>query len=281
MKVQQLVQHVVCELKDAVETVLVDDIAFAPKRTSVGVDSSPRLAWLYDWSAQLTFTLTVDEKGAFNPSASVNSVLPNAVKTFSGKPAVSIPQSSSVGLAAAVSTQATTKQTFAIRIKLRDLVPIVGIRAMVPARLANISAGVDSPKRDCKGQGQPFLSGDLRLREWLRSQTIPAGVRGAIYGDYEKALLAAEKAAKKDALSDQITFVLIYGGSATPGWKLVDFSANQGSLPFLSAQRTNTQDVIITLASPGPKGDLSQTANNITLSSLIGTAVSNALRNNQ
>jgi hypothetical protein len=79
-----------------------------------------------------------------------------------------------------------------------------------------------------------------------------------------------------------VTFIVIYGGGVTPSWKLVNFTGNT-TTPFLNAQRTNTNDVIITLGPPAPpsagnKGAplaLGTAAENMTLAALIGISVAN------
>jgi|GEM_PF-2503395 len=54
-------------------------------------------------------------------------------------------------------------------------------------------------------------------------------------------------ATKPDTISYEIKFVIISTGNVTPTWKLVRLSANTGALPFFSAGRTRTHDLIITV----------------------------------
>ena len=280
VRVQTMIQHIVCELKTAVQTVLVEDYEQGPFRKSLGLSEKPRLYWLRKWSAQLTLTLTVDEKSGFNPSFGFTDVLPNAVSRFSRNRSVTSGQSSGLAVSAAYSTDATTKETHSISLDLESFADPKELAAFVAARNNAKSDGIRDPRLYCQQSGQIFLRGDLKLTDWLRAATASAVVEGSIYGNYQKALEAAEKKQKKDVLSNQITFVLMYGGGITPSLRLVDFAVNQSSNPFFNPQRTKTQDLIVTLG-PTEDGQLSTAAQNTILASQIGISVANAVRSSQ
>jgi hypothetical protein len=91
---------------------------------------------------------------------------------------------------------------------------------------------------DCGNKGAGVLiDGDLKIREFIydKAQIIAAG-NG----------LWDVKNPPYNAWTEEITFVSAYGGTATPTWKLARISANTSS-NLVVAQRTNTNDLIITL----------------------------------
>ena len=59
---------------------------------------------------------------------------------------------------------------------------------------------------------------------------------------------------KIDVYSYEIKFVIVSNGSVTPTWKLVHVSANSGALPFVSAGRTRTHDLILTFGPSAGQG---------------------------
>jgi hypothetical protein len=70
---------------------------------------------------------------------------------------------------------------------------------------------------------------------------VPAFSQGGIVPDYSGSLASEAKASKKDVISHEVTFVILYNGNVTPSWKLVKVSVNQGSVPFLSAQGSRSR----------------------------------------
>jgi len=272
LKVQTLVEHVHCHVRTAVQHVILDDIDAAAVRAENGLKRKRVLEWLDSWAAQVTLTLTVDEKSSLNPAVALNTVLPNATTSFVGRASVTTAQSFSLGLAGAFSTQATRKQTISYYLDFRHFTDAVSLRKARELRKADGSSGCS------KARGGELLS-DLKFKDTLESATLPAAVEGGIAGDYSGALAAQVDKAKKDVISHQVTFVVVQGGSITPTWKLVSVGVNPGTTPFLGAQRTNTQDLNITLG-PVVGGQLAPTARDTALASQIGTAVSNAIKAN-
>ncbi len=132
---------------------------------------------------------------------------------------------------------------------------------------------------ECNRNENGFSHPDIKFMDWLYDATLGANVQGGVI-NYRNALQAETKASKKDAISHEVTFVVIYGANVTPTWKLVNFTGNTGSAPLFGLQRTNTQDVIITLG-PAVEGTLSTAALNTTLASQIGISVANAVRSAQ
>jgi len=278
LRVGALVQHLECEVITAVQSVLLEDEDLVEYRKAAGLPKATVLDWLKKWAAQITLTLTVAEKSALNPNLTLNKYLPNVIlfpnyKSTTG--VVSVSQTFNLGLAAAFSTDATRKETLSLYLDLSKFTDPSHLNLAREARDPNTGQ-----LPSCNAVNGIFIDSDLKFKDWIFDATLPAAVERGPYSGYEQSLEKEEKIAKKDVLSHEVTFVIIYGGNVTPAWKLVNISGNQGSTPFLSAQRTNTQDAIITL---GPMIDntLSQAAQNTILASQIGIAVANAIKNSQ
>lgn len=114
----------------------------------------------------------------------------------------------------------------------------------------------------CEPSGSVLIEGDLKIGQFLDKKVFLSTVPGTVIGPYS-------------AFSYEITFVVVYGGSVTPSWKLVDLTVNPDS-PFLSATRTRTHNVMITLAPPGDPAAAEAAA--IHNAALIGQAVASAIR---
>jgi hypothetical protein len=93
------------------------------------------------------------------------------------------------------------------------------------------SSAIPSP---CSNQNGILIENDLKLREWLYAVMLPAYPQGGIVPDYSGSLASEAKASKKDVISHEVTFVILYNGNVTPSWKLVNVSVNQGSTPFFA-----------------------------------------------
>jgi hypothetical protein len=114
----------------------------------------------------------------------------------------------------------------------------------------------------CENAGDVLIEGDLKIGQFIDKKVFLSTVPGTIIGPYS-------------AFSYEVTFVVVYGGAATPTWKLVEFTANPDS-PFVNASRTRTHDITITLAPPGDQAAVE--AASIHNAALIGQAVASALR---
>ena len=106
------------------------------------------------------------------------------------------------------------------------------------------------------------------------------GILQGVKNDPVDATKAMTKPDKKSsspftAFSDEISFVVVYGGNATPTWKLVNVTGIANS-PFISATRTRTHDVTIAMGRPGtPEIEAVHNAQ------LIGQAVATAIQDQQ
>jgi hypothetical protein len=110
--VDAIVSNVQCEVKSAVQFLILDDQDAVAEAAILGIAQKPSLTWLKKWAAQVTLTLTVDEKSSLNPGVSLNKVLENAVTKFPNG-TVTTAQSSSIGFGATVSADGTRKETLA------------------------------------------------------------------------------------------------------------------------------------------------------------------------
>lgn len=163
---------------------------------------------------------------------------------------------------------------------LRRLTPELTAAKRTYAELERraLQAGSDELPSLCTLPGGVLIEGDLKIRQWLVMSLRSAFVNGGVTGDFAKDLQNEIKVAKKDVLQNEITFVVSYSGNVTPAWKLVRVTANQSG-NFFNAQRTRTQDLVVTL---GPAPNDAQAAavqrqQNQDLASAIGIAVANAI----
>jgi hypothetical protein len=273
IRVGNIVAYLQCEVITSVQAAMLQDEDLAPVRRAAHLQPDKVLPWLKDWAAQITLILTVDEKSALAPSVSFNTIFPNSVKTFSTGGSVTTPQNFSLGLAPAFSADATRKETLAWYV---DFKQFTDEKHLAFAR-RTITLSGQPPCTDVDGL---LFDSDIKFKDWLFDATLPLSVARGPGADFAAALKREEGVSKKDVISHDVTFVVLYGGSITPTWKLVSISANGGSSPFLNAQRTNTQEAIITLG-PRQGPALSVAAQNTVLAAQIGTAVANAIRNTQ
>jgi hypothetical protein len=282
--VDAIVGYVHCEVKSQIQFLILDDYdRVLLGRALTGKPLTRRLTWLDDWAAQMTLTLTVDEKSTISPGVTLNTVLPNAISTFpSGN--VTTPQSSSVALGASGSVDGTRKGVVSWYIDFReftkDPMKLAAARRARDKLYAEArAAGTAHVASPCNNPRGVLIQGDIGFREWLYMTLRPAFVEGGVTGDFAEDLKNEAKVSKKDALLHEVTFVVQYNGNVTPSWKLLRVSANPTG-PFLSAQRTRTQDLVITLgqATDDAKAAAATAAQNQALAIAIGNAVATAIR---
>jgi hypothetical protein len=249
--VNKIVQHVKCELGRAI----LSEIAYDKKNTTPG----PRnFEWLDNSAGTVTLTMIVDERSSLAPGATWTEPLASVGK---------VAQTFSVDFGASASADATRKQqvdfTFDVQ---KDFIQNTAFRAY---------NGPDHPIGTCGEAGGILIEGDLRIHEWLDSALFPHNVSGAV------------DAGRPDVLTDDITFVVTFSGSATPTWKLIRWSINPNS-PFVSASRARTNEALIAIGpseeskkdgtkTSGPSETVIQFRN----IALIGSALNVALINRQ
>jgi hypothetical protein len=184
---------------------------------------SLNLPWLKDWGVTVTQSITAEDQSGLSPGVSFIHPLQNAVFMFPSGGNVISPQSLTYSIGATGSANALRTEMIQYTFANRDLL-----------RYGTV----------CGSQQRSgvLIDGDLKIREFI----------------YDKAAIAASDNATIvggrppfNTWTEEITFVAAYGGTATPTWKLARFTANTSS-NLIVAQRTNTNDLIITLGPLGP-----------------------------
>jgi hypothetical protein len=204
--IQAIVRNVRCEVQDAVVRLYAENGEIDPLNRNLG--------WFDSWGAQISLTLTTDEKGSLNP---VVNLLPKTPLT----------SAFNLNLGATLSAEAQRVNKigsfFAVS-ELKDL-------QACPAASRN--------------RGPFILEGDLKLYQWLKDTMIsidngdtpaPANEKGPF---------------KSNVLSHEVKFDIISTGTLTPGWKFATSTLNQTGT-FLSGTRDRTQDLIVTFGPPDP-----------------------------
>jgi hypothetical protein len=247
--IQAIVRNVRCEVQDAVVRLYADNRDIDPYNRN--------LKWFDSWAAQISLTLTIDEKGALNPTANI---LPKS-------PLTSV---FNLGVGATVSTESQRVD------KIGSFFTVAELK----------SRGMCDPRDRDRG---PFiLQSNLKLLEWLQATMVSIDNRDT------PAPADSGGPLQSNVLSHEVKFDIVSTGTANPGWLLTNGTINQGGT-LLSATRDRTQDLTITFGPPDPKWAefidpvtrrraarpraLGQAAGNAALASDIGTAIGNAVRN--
>jgi hypothetical protein len=218
----------------------------------------------------MTLLLQIDETGAVNPGVTFNQTLHNAVAVIPGQSPITVPQTFSAAVGGNFSSQASRTDRYYSFFGLKDL--------KKPFTPDETSCKVD------RHGSSLLLSGELGIDAWLKGALIQ---QNAI----PSSVLPKSVATKLDVLSYEVKFIVITTGTANPSWKLLAVSASTGSSPLLSANRTRTNDLLLTmgpatvLAEPTAKGVQlvaapGRQASDVHLSASIGQAVASSLRSN-
>jgi hypothetical protein len=247
--IQAIVRNVRCEVQDAVVRLYTDNQDIDPYNRN--------LKWFDSWAAQISLTLTMDEKGILNPTANV---LPKS-------PLTSV---FNLSVGATVSTEAQRVDKIGSFFTVAEL---KSLRACDP--------------RD-RNRGPFILQSNLKLFDWLQATMISIDNRDT------PAPADSGGPFQSNVLSHEVKFDIVSTGTANPGWVLTNGTINQGGTLF-SASRDRTQDLTITFGPPDPKWAefidpvtrrravrpraLGQAAGNAALASDIGIAIGNAVRN--
>jgi hypothetical protein len=242
-----IINQLKCEIHQGIYSTVYDPNFYPPSSTT---GKSPD--WLLTWGAKVSLVLTADEKGSFNPGLSYKNPF-QKMGTFA---------SVSGGLQS--SAEAQRKETIAVTYAFSDLMK----EALSP--------------NGCSDGHGVLIHSDLRIGEFISNKIFLTRVPGTIPGE-PKSIDASSKPLIMSAFSDEITFILTYGGSVTPSWNFVRLSVDPTS-PLLSATRTKTQYVTITLgpvapSSPTQAAKLEAEADELNNANLIGHAVATALQN--
>ncbi|MHC2332848.1 hypothetical protein [Bradyrhizobium sp. USDA 4454] len=265
-KVEQISAQVVCELRRAVQRVLWED----RHRDTVFISSSvapppppvQHLDWFEQtWGVQVTLNLNIAENSGVAPGVSF-------IKNWSNS------QSFTAGFGGTLSNTATRTDKLNMFFTVQELAD-----AYNSTKLTCITD--DLPKASL------FVVSDLKLYDWLHAALLPNTTN----------IIAYQRSKNPtNVIQHEVKFEIVSNGSATPAWKLVEFTANNAG-SFLTAGRDRTQDLTITF---GPLADsakpkvavshagkpirtarsleLSTSAENAHLAAQIGLAVSQSLK---
>jgi len=252
-----IVNNVKCELHKAAQ----DTLAMLSSRKSSHPGND--IAWLKNQGALVSLKLSVDEKSALSPTATLTKILPNAVTPFPVGGNVTTGQSFSLGLGASGSLDATRTETVAFTYSFADLLaerPIEG---------------------RCENEDGVQIQSDLKIGQFIADKMFLAAVPGTV--------IIGKNGKKKELKSPFSTFtydaafVATYGANITPTWKFVQASVNPTS-PLFNASRQRTNDVTITIGPTKPATKttpatfLSGEGSQIHFAHLIGQAVATAIQ---
>jgi hypothetical protein len=226
--VQKIVQGVRCELRDA-----VNHFYDKQKREHLFID---------DWGAQLTLTLTIEERSELNPTALW---IPNRIFSLFG----GVDLSSDAVRIDTVNSFHTIQEIRALQSCIPEERPV----------------------------GPFLLESDLKLENLLFDSQTASDTGQVNFA--ETAAEIARTGGGKNVIQHEVKFKVVSSGNVTPSWRLSRvWSVNPTGI-FLSALRDRTQDLLITLGPIDISGTaLAPPAAAIALSSQIGIAVSNSIR---
>lgn len=243
-----LAEHVKCEIRRGVQEALT---TFSGKDSLSGNS----VEWIREYIAKVTMKLTVDEKTSVSPGVSINKPLQNAITYFRINGNVTTPQSFTSTMGLQASSEATRVETITYQYDFSDWFGTVK-----KPRMNSIP--------ECERKSSILLLSDLKIRDFIINKVSLANSPAIVSGKI------SDKA-PFSVFSDQITFVVLYGGNFTPFWKLVDVTGSTNS-PFLNTTRTKTQDVTIAIGSKAnPELEALHNAQ------LIGQEVAAALKSQQ
>ncbi len=208
-----IVDHVTCEIAQ-------------------GLRESDRLhlPWLKKWGTTVTQSITVEDQTGLSPGVTAVHPLQNAIIPFPTGGNVTSPQSFSLSVGATASANALRTETIQYTFRNSDV--------------------LEFTKPDCGETSHGvMIDGDLKIREFIHDKATIARLGNASLAGGGP---DAWRRPVFNTFTEEITFVAAYGGTATPTWKLARISANTASNLVIS-QRTNTNDLIITLGPLDPK----------------------------
>lgn len=232
----ELVQLIKCELHYGVQQSLAR--FSAPGNTGHGVE------WLRNWGAKVSLKVTVDEKGSANLGTTYKRVFSDGLTYFENT--VDRSFIGTAGLQA--SSQATRSETIGFSYAFADLLKEGQLE-----------------KGDCQRQiKNKVVVSDLKIAEFIQNKAFVA--------NHADAVTTKTGQPPYSTFSEDITFIVTYGGSLNPVWTLTNVNLGAASPPLLNAIRTKTHNVTLTLGDP-KSGQTAAVEN----ANLIGQAVRDAL----
>jgi hypothetical protein len=172
-------------------------------------DHKRRIPWIEKWGAKLALKLLVKERGSINPTVSLISALP-------------LEQSYTTVLGGSVAAQAT--RTINLEFYYDFASEFLG-RDFDRTR----------PPDKCVPLGTFQIEGDLKIAQFVDMATFPFYLPGNI----------SPKA--PEATSQEIEFVASIDGNVSPTWKLIRVTTSGGSTGMFDANRSNTNDIIVSI----------------------------------
>jgi predicted small lipoprotein YifL len=204
------------------ESGLVDHVTCELSQALAQAADKYSLPWLYnDWGTAVTLSMTVEDQTGLSPGISSLQPLNNVLFPFATGGTVISPQSFSFSIGGTASVNGVRTETVQYTVKNKD--------AIAHSNCGNIGDGV-------------LIDGDLKIREFIFDKVQIAAAGNGLWDT---------KNPPYNTWTEEITFVATYGAAATPTWKLARLSANTSS-NLIVAQRTNTNDLVITLGPLDP-----------------------------
>jgi hypothetical protein len=238
--VNAIVQSVHCEVANAIRYVIDQD------RRAAALNGRPSAEWLKHWGAQITLTLTTEEKSALNPTATWVPPSPlTSIFTLAGT--------------ATLSADATRTEKMNFYYTVPELY-----------RRAPCATGVQPPIPATS----LLIQSDLKLRDWLADQLTPVGT-----GEINQPVSSSNVFGQK-VLTHEVKFEVTTSGGLNPTWILTTATVGQNGV-LLTGFRDRIHDLLITLGPVDPSqknGGLIVAAVNTHLASQIGLAVATNVR---
>jgi hypothetical protein len=193
-----------------------------------------KLPWLDKWGTTVTQSITVEDQSGLAPGLSLLTPLQNVIFPFpAGFPGggnVVSPQSFSLNFGVTASANGLRTETIQYTFRNKDI-----LRYTDPETCSSDHPGV-------------MIDGDLKIREFIYDKAVIAALGNA---SLKGSGPLAYQLPVFNTFTEEITFVAAYGGSFTPTWHLARITANTSS-NLAVAERTNTNDLIITLGPVDP-----------------------------
>jgi hypothetical protein len=238
--VKAIVTSINCEIGNAVKSVIDKD------KEGAKVNGFRSAAWLEHWGAQITLTLTTEEKSTLNPTATWLPVSPlTSIFTLAGS--------------ATVSSDATRTETlnyfYTVPQLYHRLACTPGVQPPVPATSL-------------------LIQSDLKLKDWLFAQLAPVGTGEVAFPT------SPDNVFGQKVLTHEVKFEVMTTGGLNPAWTLVRANINQSGT-LLAAQRDRIHDLLVTFGPIDPtqkNGALIIAASDTHLASQIGLAVATSLK---
>jgi hypothetical protein len=213
-----IVRHIVCEIAAGIWDATQNKYFNIP--------------WMkaHKWGTAATLIITAEDQSGENPGVSLIDPIENKIIPFAKGGAVTLSQSFSVGVGASGSANATRTETIQFT-KENDLLWALAKADAHDGRVscANYQNGI-------------FVDSNLKIGQFIYDKAAIASLGNDANGNNGDPPF--------NTFTYDVKFVATFGGSITPTWKLARVSANPSGT-LLSATRTNTNEVIITM---GPIG---------------------------